>query len=68
VERAAHETLHHVAERLRAAAQANPRLSEAAAWYQHYAAVRYGLLPGSDDRETLRRELHAVCERLPTRG
>jgi hypothetical protein len=68
LERAAHETLHQFAERLRAAAQANPRLSEAAAWYQHYAAVRYGLLPGSDDRETLRRELHAVCERLPTRG
>jgi transglutaminase-like putative cysteine protease len=68
LERAAHETLHQFAERLRAAAVSHPHLREAAEWYQHYAAARYGRSPDIGDHESLRAELQTVCERLNARG
>ncbi len=68
LERAAHETLHQFAERLRAAAVRHPSLREAAEWYQHYAAARYGMSPGEAGQESLRTELQTVCERLNARG
>lgn len=68
LERAAHETLHQFAERLRAAAVRHPNLLEAAEWYQHYAAARYGMSPGKEDQESLRAELQTVCEHLSARG
>ena len=68
LERAAHETLHQFSERLRAAAVRHPNLREAAEWYQHYAAARYGMSPGKEGQESLRAELQTVCERLNARG
>ncbi len=68
LERAAHETLHQFAERLRAAAARQPHLREAAEWYQHYAAARYGMPLELADHESLRTELQMVCERLSARG
>ena len=68
LERAAHETLHQFSERLRAAAVRHPNLREAAEWYQHYAAARYGMSPDLGGQELLRAELQTVCERLSTRG
>ena len=68
LERSAHETLHQFAERLRAAAVQNPNLRQAAEWYQHYAAARYGMSPDLGGHESLRAELQTVCEHLNARG
>ncbi|MFM9966289.1 MAG: transglutaminase domain-containing protein [Planctomycetaceae bacterium] len=68
LERAAHETLHQFSERLHLAAVRSPNLREAAVWYQHYAAARYGMSSSPDDQESLRAELQTVCSRLSSRG
>lgn len=68
LERAAHETLHQFSERLQLAAVRHPSLREAADWYQHYAAARYGRSPSPDGQESLRAELQSVCARLSTRS
>ena len=68
LERDAHETLHQFADRLRAAAVRHPNLREAAEWYQHYAAARYGTSSGPAGQESLRAELQTVCEHLKVRG
>ncbi|HLQ45782.1 MAG TPA: transglutaminase family protein, partial [Planctomycetaceae bacterium] len=64
LERAAHETLHQFAERLRLEATARPILASAADWYLSYAAARYGTDPREPIRESLRLELQQVCARL----
>lgn len=68
LERAAHETLHQFAERLRAAAVRHPNLCDAAEWYQHYATARYGMSTSPAGHESLRAELQTVCEHLAVRG
>lgn len=68
LERATHETLHQFATRLSAASHLHPTLREAAAWYQHYAAARYGMSADQDRQQSLRAELQTVCERLNARG
>ncbi len=47
---------------------AEQNLREAAEWYQHYAAARYGIPPDLGGHEALRAELQTVCEHLNARG
>lgn len=68
LERESHETLHQFAERLRVIASSRPNLREAADWYLHYAATRYGQSSFQPEAQAvLRTELQAVCARLSQR-
>ena len=67
LERAAHETLHQFAQRVRVAASSRPNLVEAAEWYLRYAATRYGMSLKAETEELLRADLQAVCARLNER-
>lgn len=67
LERAAHETLHQFAQRLRTAAFSRPNLVDAAEWYLRYAATRYGKSLRPENQELLRTNLEVVCTRLSQR-
>lgn len=67
LERAAHETLHQFARRLRVAACSRPNLTEAAEWYLRYAAARYGMSIRPEHQELLRTDLKMVCALLSHR-
>jgi hypothetical protein len=67
LERAAHETLHQFAERLRAVAASRATLQDAAEWYLRYAATRYGIPNDVGVQESLRAELQTVFNRLNER-
>lgn len=60
LERAAHETLHQFAERVRAAAITRPTLTIVGDWYLHYASVRYNGSTPAATNESLRNELQRV--------
>jgi hypothetical protein len=64
LERAAHETLHQFAERLRTEADSRPSLSRTVGWYQRYAATRYGEIANDKSRAELRDELQSICDEL----
>ncbi len=64
LERAAHETLHQFAERLRTEADSRPSLNRAVGWYQRYAATRYGEFPSDKSRNELRDELQSIYDEL----